>query len=196
MARASQKNPFVGVNYIPDNVRMEEPPTWFLQRVYDFDNMLLMLPSRVRPFYYVMARRKQFTKGLTDAAIDDTLTDSDTKMCARYGCVPVCLMFKHGPVWDADKILLKLASRDIWAMGGADKVADMLEEQEAAEKAKTRAELRDRLYHASGDAYRSYKIRTGQAVAGSGAQSGRRISKQTPSGSTAGSGAMFVRDVA
>lgn len=194
MPRA-QPNPFIGRVYIPDNVKMEEPPAWFLQRFFDFDAMLVILPSRQRPFHYVIARRKQLSAGLTDRALEETVTDSDTKMCLKYGVVPVTLMFKHGPVWNADKILATLAARDLWAHGGADKAADALEAQEAAEKAATRAQVREDMYHRSGDAWRSYQLRTGAAVGyRAGARSGTAQEKQSPSGSTAGSGVMFSND--
>ena len=122
------------INYIVDNSRVEVPPDYFLQRIYDFDAMLVILPSRLHAGAYVIARRKQFGKGLTAEAIEQ-FTQPDTKMCIMHGCVPVCLMHKASTVggWDAGRIVAALAARDIWAHGGADKVADFLEEQEEAE---------------------------------------------------------------
>ena len=164
MSRRAQPNPYVGITYIPDNLRMEVPPAYFLQRLHDYDAMLVVLPSRKTPFAYVIARRKQYSKGLTDAAIESTIVQPDTKMCMLYDLVPVCLMFKTGSSWNADPILEKLKARDLWAHGGADKVADMLEEQEEAERQKLRAEIRDDIWNRSGDAWRSYQHRTGQST--------------------------------
>ena len=194
MRRTTQPNPFIGRNFIPDNPRMETPPAWFLQRFYDFDAMLVLIPSRRVPFAYVIARRKQLSKGLTCKAIEDTLDQPDTKMCLLYGCVPVCLMYKHGPIWNPDRVLESLRARDLWAHGGADKVADMLEAQEAAEKEKIRRQIRDDLYNRSGDAWRSYQHRTGQSTILSKDFSKPRTkaaASQQPSsssGSTTGSG--------
>ena len=50
-------NPFIGKNYIGDNVKMVSPPAYWLQRLYDFDNQLVVLPSRQKPYAYVLARR-------------------------------------------------------------------------------------------------------------------------------------------
>ncbi len=188
-------NPFVGVNYLPDNPGMAIPPAWFLQRIYDYDAMLVLLPSRTRPFAYVLARRRQFGAGLTDKAIEDSITVSDTKMCLLHGLVPVCLLFRNGSSWDADAVIRSLAARDLWAVGGADKAADMLEAQEDAEKAKLRKEIRDDMWNRSGDAWRSYQRRTGQAVSLSSSQAGQghRIpNRPATSGSTVGSGSLFV----
>lgn len=195
MSRATA-NPWIGITFISDNPRMETPPAYFLARLHDYDADLVILPSRQRPFAYVIARRQRFSAGLSDAAIKST-AQQDTLMCLRYGLVPVCLMFKTGSTWDVDAVLRSLMARDLWAHGGGDKVADMLEAQEEAEQQAVRKQIREDMWHRSGDAWRSYKFRTGQAVGMAlGAQSGRRIPKQAPSGSTAGSGssALFSHD--
>lgn len=192
MSRRMRKNPWVGITYIPDNPRMETPPAWFLQQIHDFDADLVLLPSRMIPFAYVVARRRRLSAGLTDKAIEDTIQVSDTKMCLLHGLVPVCLMYKTGPTWNADPILRSLRARDLWAQGGADAVCDRLEAEEAAAKEKLRKDTRQHLYEISGDAYRSYKARTGQRLlaGGTAAQAGRRESNSPSSGSTAGSGAL------
>jgi hypothetical protein len=190
----TQRNPWIGITYIPDNPRMETPPAWFLQQIHDFDAYLVLLPSRLRPFAYVLARRRQLSAGLTDKAVEDSITVSDTKMCLTYGCMPVCLIFKTGPTWDADRIIRSLRARDLWAHGGADRVADMLEAQEDAEREKLRQEIRDDMWNRSGDAWRSYQARTGQRVSlnPTTTRTGRRAIPTAPSGSIAGSGALFT----
>lgn len=193
--RTAVANPFVGVNYLPDNPGMAVPPAYFLQRIYDYDAMLVLLPSRTRPFAYVIARRRQFGAGISNKAIEDTVTVSDTKMCLLHGLVPVCLMFRNGQGWDPDPVIRSLTARDLWAHGGADKVADQLEAQEAAETDRVRKEIRDDMWNRSGDAWRSYQRRTGQSVSLSStpAGSGRRNSNSPVSGSMPGSDAsVFV----
>jgi hypothetical protein len=185
-------------NYIPDNTRMEVPPPYFLQRVFDFDSMLVVLPSRLVPTAYVIARRRQFGAGLTDKALIDSIDQPDTKMCLLHGLVPVCLMYKTGASWDADPLLRTLAARDLWAHGGADKVADMLEEQEAADKAKTQKAIRDDIYNRSGDGWRTYQARTGASSTQFHARPklkpriGTADVQTVPSGSTAGSGIVLT----
>ena len=193
MSRASQVNRFVGVNYIPDNVRMEVPPQFFLQRFYDFDAMLVIMPSRRIPFAYVVARRKQFSKGLTDKAVENAITQPDTVMCFQNGCVPVCLMYKTGATWNPDPVLAKLAARDMWRIADemgtngrsrADVIADMLEAQEEADKKKIDAEIRDDIWNRSGDAWRSYQARTGQRNKLSTPQQEQRTEQIAPSTSS------------
>jgi hypothetical protein len=150
-------------NWVADNQNAPQPPPYFLQRIYDYDAMLVVMPSRDNPGAYVIARRKQFGPGVTPAAIDAVYTKADTKMCILHNTVPVCLMMQTGTSWDPEQIIEKLFHRDIWRHGGADKVADMLEEQEAAAQAKIDADIRDDLYNRSGDAWRSYQARTGQS---------------------------------
>lgn len=189
-------NPWVGVNYIVDNSRMEIPPAYFLARIWDQDAMLVVLPSRHVPFAYVIARRKQFGPGLTSGAIDAQYSQPDTKMCVQHNCVPVCLMYKTGTSWNPDPIIRSLRARDLWAHGGPNKVADLLDEQDTAAKARIKKQIRDELYERSGDGWRSYKARTGQTVAGVGStpQIGRRDVSNSPltSGSTAGLGSGFA----
>ena len=182
-------------NWITDgNSGAEVPPPYFLQRIWDQDAMLVVMPSRKTPGAYVIARRKQWGPGITEAAIDEQFPNPDTKMCVLHGCVPVCLMFKTGTSWDADPIIRSLQARDLWAHGGPDKVADMLEQQEEDAKAKIAADTRDDIYNRSGDAWRSYQARTGASTIKHNEtrkaqpRKGRRIYSNSPSGSTAGSG--------
>lgn len=195
MVMRNEPNPWVGKNFIPDNPNMEVPPAYFMSRIWDQDAMLVILPSRKTPFAYVIARRKQFGPGLTEKAIDAVYADPDTKMCVMHGCVPVCTMFKTGTSWNPDPIIRTLQARDLWAHGGADKVADMLEDQEDKAKEQVRKENRDDLWNRSGAAYRSYKARTGQATIRyndtrkAQQRPGRLIYSNSPSGSTAGSDA-------
>lgn len=185
------KNPWVGVNFIHDNTRMEIPPPYFMQRVWDQDQMLVILPSRKVPFAYVVARRKQYGAGITCKAIEDNIDNPDTKMCLLYNLVPVCLMYKSGSSWDPNPLIRSLQARDMWAHGGPDKVADMLEEQEAKEKAATQAEIRADLWNRSGDAWRSYQARTGASTIKFAdmhkPRNGAAV-QTAPSGSTPGSG--------
>ena len=200
---STQANPWVGKNFIPENPRMEVPPPYFMQRIWDQDAMLVVLPSRKVPFAYVIARRKQWGPGLTVAAIDEQFANPDTKMCVQHGCVPVCLMYKTGISWNPDPIIKSLQARDLWThggQGGPDCVADMLDAQDEAAAQKIRDETRDDLWNRSGDAWRSYQHRTGQSSLGNGRTSapkprqGRRIFSNSPltSESTAGLGSVFV----
>lgn len=172
-------NPWIGITYIPDNQRMETPPAWFLQQLHDYDGDIVVLPSRSKPFAYVISRRRRYSRW--SQAEKDTILNPDTQMCIRYGLVPVCMMFKHGSIWNVDTVLQRLKARDIWAHGGPDEVADMLDAQDEKEKEDRSAAKREELYHLSGDAWRSYQARTGQRVINSGPS---RIGAANPTGSS------------
>jgi hypothetical protein len=152
-------------NWCPDGRRIDPPPHYFLQRLYDFDAELVLMPSREQPGAYVLGRRKQWGPGVTEAGVDAVYTKQDTKMCILNGAVPVCMVFKPvGGSWSPDPLIRTLAARDLWAHGGADKVADMLEAQEAAAEAANKKQIRDNIYERSGEAWRSYQARTGQST--------------------------------
>jgi len=139
---------------------MPVPPEYFLQRLYDYDALLVMFPSTVRPGGYVIARRRENSPGLTSAALA-AVANVDTRMCMAMGWVPICMMYQTGISWNPDQIIARLSARDIRALGGADRVADTLEEQEDAEKAAQRKALRDEFWNRSGDGWRTYQARTG-----------------------------------
>lgn len=190
MSRALSVNPLIGINYIPDNPRMATPPAYWLQRLYDFDGDLVVLPSRYRPFAYVLARRVRLARPmLADRALEQTVTQPDTRMCLHYGLVPVSLIFRTGSTWSIDNILRSLKARDIWAHGGAEKMADQVDAVDQAHAAGIRRQTRDDMYHRAGDAWRSYQARTGQRIKLDLSTPGTERRVQTaPSRSTAGLG--------
>src|ERR1700674_4410629 len=132
MRAAIANNPWIGVNYIDDNANMSVPPAYWLQRLYDFDADLVVFPSRFKPYAYVLARRQRLAKGLTDEALVATATQPDTKLCLLRGLVPVTLIYRTGVTWSIDNIIAQLKARDLWAAGGAEKAADLLEAQDTA----------------------------------------------------------------
>lgn len=154
------ENSFLNRTYFQGDGHMPVPAEAFLQRIYDYDAMLVLFASQVRPGSYVVARRREYSPGLTSAALA-SVGNPDTKMCMAMGWVPVCIMFHAGHSWDPGPLIAKLRARDLWAHGGADKVADLLEEQEAAAEVARKKAVRDDLWDRSGDGWRSYQARTG-----------------------------------
>lgn len=186
MSRASQPvNPWIGLTFIADNPRMEVPPAWFLSRLHDYDSELVILPSRARPFAYVVARRARLSGGLTKQAFERTIEQPDTKMCFQYGLVPVCVLYKHGPVWNAETVLNTLKARDTWAQGGGEALADRLEAEEAQEKIDRDRALRDRFNALGREAWKSLQYRTGQRTTVPGpSRSGAAIKSSSSSTAT------------
>lgn len=185
--------------YIPDNARMEIPPEYFLKRLHDQDAELRLLPSRQRPFAYVLARVRRLSAGHIPTELKDTVLNPDTQMCWQHGLVPVCMVFRMpGKGWSPDGLIRSLKARDTWAvgaeLGGKDpesrgnKIADMLEQQEAADQAALDAQIRKEQWDRSGEGWRTYQARTGQrvAVAGLGTPRMERRAQSAPSGSTVG----------
>lgn len=197
----AEPNPWIGLNYIPDNENVATPPPYVLRQLWDFDSMLVMMPSRYVPFAYVLARRKQFSKGLTDKALEETITQPDTRLCLQHGLVPVTLIYKIGQNWNFDKVIADLRARDTWSFKAdlqksLDAAADQLDANDAENEARIKKQIRDDMWNRSGDAWRSYQARTGQRTAyrQGGARTERRTYNKLPSGSTVGSGAIASRD--
>lgn len=187
------KNPWIGVNYIDDNSRMAVPPAFFLQRIHDYDAELVMFPSRYVPYAYVLARKRRFRVVALDQALEKTIEQPDTKLCLQRGLVPVTLIIRHSmKSWDVDAVIRSLKSRDIWAHGGAESYANKIEDHEQAEERTQRKQLRDDMWMRSGQAWESYKRRTGQRVSSPGVATQRAPQPTKPSGSTGGSGIVLA----
>lgn len=164
-------------NWIPDANRwnLPAPPDWFLQRLWDFDAQLTLIPSRQkvkgeRPAY-LLCRRRQFSAGLGDVAMLDN-KHPDTNMCVALGLVPIApLRFKTAQtgftMGGCDALINELKSRDQWAISGGptgdpDAVWKQVEYAEELQARRDKAALRDKFYHMARDAWRSLKARTGQ----------------------------------
>lgn len=158
----SEPNPYVGLNYLDANSKMAIPPSYWLQRLYDFDAMLVVFPSFQRPYTYVLARRRQYTAGMTDKALESTISNKDTLYCMQHGLVPVSTIFRTGTNWSIDNIIASLKKRDIWENGGGEAFADKMDAADAAKKKQIKDDIRDDMWNRSGDAWRSYQARTGQ----------------------------------
>lgn len=182
----AQPNPFVGKNYIPDNPRMDTPPAFWLQRIYDYDADLVVLPSRQRPYAYVLARRSR--QPMTVKALADIYDQADTKMCMQLGLVPVSLIYRTGVTWSIDNIIATLQRRDLWRHGGGEKSADIMDASDAREEKAKQDKVRDDMWQRAGFGYQMYKRRTGQRVTSPGMGSERHLPTTSSSGSTAGSG--------
>lgn len=177
MASLTRNNRFIGLNYFNTNPNMSVPPEYWLQRLYDFDSELVVFPSAQVPFGYVLARRARRTGGMNAQDPAFASAPPDTKFCITRHLLPVSLITRHSTAsWSIDNILADLRNRDIWAAGGAEAFADRVDGQDDAAEKKLKADIRADMWNRSGDAYRSYKLRTGSAVAASGtvAQATRR----------------------
>ena len=165
------------VNYIADTNRwkLPEPPSWFLKRLYDYDPMLVLIPSRVRPQgvppRYLLCRRRQHSVGLGDVARLDN-KHPDTNMCYGYHVVPIApLQFNRNvnsfTEAACESLIRELKGRDTWRISGghngdADAIWQKVEADEKAADDKRRKDLKSDFKHRARDAWRSLKARTGQ----------------------------------
>lgn len=139
---------------------LAKPPDYFLQRLLDHDNMLVVLPSRQQPLYR-LARRVQYTAGIGPQAVLNH--EADTAMMHTHKVVPVTTIVRFGAsnFWDGEAVVQKLKDRDIWAHGGSEKVSELMEAAERLDEERLKAGIRDNLRQRAKDGWNSLQARTG-----------------------------------
>jgi hypothetical protein len=148
------------INYIVDLNRfsLAGPPQWFLKKLWDFDNSLVIVPSRQDCVYRLAQRRKL---SLPDHITNDALfSQSDTKMLARYSLVPVTSILATAN-WSSPLIFVELARRAPWRLGGAEKVNAMIDDQERKESLDKQQAQDDYRTDLAKDAWRLYNKKIG-----------------------------------
>jgi len=150
----------MALNYIPDTnpFHLAGPPDWFLRQLWDFDNSLVIVPSR-QGFYYRLAQRRKLN--LSEKVVNDALfKESDTQMLATYSLVPVTTIMSTAN-WGNPYLFVELAKRAPWRMGGADAVNKMLDEQDRKEVLDKRKATDEHLTYLAKDAWKYYGVKTG-----------------------------------
>lgn len=148
-------------NYIPDQNRFKlaGPPSWWLTKLNDFDNSLVVIPSR-QDCVYRLAQRRPIR--LTEALVNDALfNQSDTKMLASYSLVPVTTIIATAN-WSNPMMFQELSDRAPWRNGGAEKVGNTIEENEALAEAKRQQVIDNNNTDRAKDAWKLYQAKTGQ----------------------------------
>lgn len=147
-------------NYFPDEnkYKLAGPPQWFLRQLWDYDNSLVIIPSR-QGFYYRLAQRRplKLPEHITNEAL---WNQSDTQMLARYGLVPVTTILATAN-WSNPYLFAELSKRAPWRMGGAEKVNAMLETQDKQEELDKQAKTDEHLTYLSKDAWKYYRKKIG-----------------------------------
>jgi len=147
-------------NYYPDSNRfhLAGPPNWWLKKLEEFDRSLVVVPSRQDCVYRLAQRRKL---RLPDHIVNDALfNESDTKMLARYGLVPVTSILATAN-WSNPYLFEELRRRAPWRLGGAEKVITQLETQEQQDELNRRAQTDEQLTYLSKDAWKYYQKKIG-----------------------------------
>jgi hypothetical protein len=164
-------------NYIPDEnkFKLAGPPKWWLEKLRDFDESLVVIPSR-QGFFYRLAQRRKLQ--IPEHIVNESLWQfSDTQMMARYGLVPVTTIIATC-TW-SDWMFHELEQRAPHRLGGAQKVIKHLEEREDAEGIKRRKETDHYLTDISKDGWKLYQAKTGQRTFVDSTKRDSRVSART-----------------
>lgn len=147
-------------NFIVDvnPFRLSGPPSWWLKRLWDFDDSLVVIPSKMG-FYYRLAQRRKPNLG-TNVVNDALFKESDTKMLASYGLVPVTTILATAN-WSNPLMFEDLRTRNVHRMGGAAKVNAMLDAQDERVEEAKRTKTDAHLTHLGKDAWRYYNKKIG-----------------------------------
>lgn len=147
-------------NYITDQnpFRLAGPPVWWLKQLWDFDQSLVVIPSR-QGFYYRLAQRRRLN--LSEKMTNEALfKESDTKMLASHSLVPVTTIIATAN-WGNPLIFQELAERAPWRQGGADKVLAKIEGTEAAQRAAIDKNIDSNTTDAAKDGWKLYRKKIG-----------------------------------
>lgn len=182
---------------------LPKPPAWWLRLIADYDKQLVIFPSEKDRVYRLCRKvRREARLGLD--AMKPLHSHPDTRIAIRLGAVPITTVFPWAIT--SAKILRDLRRRDLWAHGKTpDELIKSMEEGEQREQERQARRDSQELDHVSGEAFRSLKIRTGQAVFSNDKHRGRQgrpadpkavkfaisdhksvISRPSPKGSTRG----------
>lgn len=147
-------------NWIPDTNRfnLAGPPLWFQKKLFEFDASLVIIPSR-QTCIYRLAQRRKLT--LPDKMVNDSLFhESDTRMLAAYSLVPVTSVIPTIE-WSDPYIFVELTNRAPWRQGGAEKVLQDMEAQEAKQEIDKQLKVDDHLKSLGKDAWGLYNKKIG-----------------------------------
>lgn len=147
-------------NYYPDEnpFHLAGPPDYWLRSLHEFDDSLVVVPSRQGFFYRLAQRRKP---KLSIAIVNEALfKESDTRMLASYNLVPVTTILATAN-WSNPFLFEELRRRAPWRMGGANKVIKDVEGRDAKDEMDKRIQTDEHLSYLSKDAWNLYLKKIG-----------------------------------
>lgn len=147
-------------NYVVDTnpFNLSGPPQWWLKQLWDFDNSLVVIPSR-QGFFYRLAQRRKLS--LPEKMTNDMLwQESDTKMLASHGLIPVTTILSTAN-WSNPFLFEELRRRSPSRLGGHEKVNAGIEAQEAEAEASLNALIDERNTSIAKDAWGLYLKKIG-----------------------------------
>jgi hypothetical protein len=146
-------------NFIKDKnpLDLAAPPAWWLKKLHEFDDSLVVVPSRMA-YCYRLAQRRPPDKRTN--LVHDLQGDNDSTMLRSYGLVPVTTIIATAR-WDNPIMFEDLASRMPSRNGGWEAYEKRLNELEEMKNLRERAERDDMLDHIAKDSLGFYKKKAG-----------------------------------
>ena len=171
--------------YSPDTNRWNllAPPAWWVSGLTAFDPALVLIPSRLRPVHLLCRQAGQFSRGAAPLTIGHPI-DADTQLYLDYGVLPVswidCVTWSMGALtylldslkardtWQAEGTPLDEAGQKRALFEGGTKVSRALDDRDAAAERSIDRENRERIWHATGEAWRYRQHLVGERVLSAG----------------------------
>lgn len=149
-------------NYIPgpNPFHLAGPPAFWLRKLWDFDQSLVVLPS-VQGFLYRIAQRRPLDEKAK--LVNGISLEGDSKLMATYGLIPVTTLLATAR-WDNPLMWNDLAERAPWRQGGAAAYEAALDAQEREKNIKIAAGINEHNTYLSKDAWKMYQIKTGRRI--------------------------------
>ncbi len=122
------------VNFIEtvNPFKLAEPPQWWLTQLSDYDAQLVVFPSKIRPAY-ILARRRQASNAMeTMNLLDKDLLRKSAGMDGDVLADHNLIYVRHllGDSVQRSAIFQWLRDHDMLRLGGAEKVANLIESEE------------------------------------------------------------------
>lgn len=147
-------------NYLQNRnpFNLSGPPKWFLDRLWDYDSSLVVMPSHQGHFYRLAQRRKPDLR--VDIVNDILKEDTDTRELYRNGLIPVTTILATAN-WANPEIFTELTRRAPWRNGGAAEFEKLVLGQERREKLEKAIQQDEMLTDLAKDSWRYYQKQLG-----------------------------------
>lgn len=134
------------------------PPAWWLAKLKDFDDSLVVMPSKMNHLYRLCQRRPPEPRA---NIVHSLSTDSDAKQMAQFGLIPVTTIISTAK-WDNPLIWEDLRQRSPHRMGGAEKFEQALLTRERKKELDVAKEIDERNTDVAKDAWNYYLLKAGR----------------------------------
>lgn len=132
---------------------LPQPPSWFLQKLYDHDPLLVIFPG-IQAQMYRLARKSAAALKARQFAPNEEVAE-----LLLHGCVAVTSIMPFTK-W-GDEIIQWLDDHDTWKAGGGEKFVKRLEDKEASAAAKLDKSMREEAEQRAVSGYHALLNRTG-----------------------------------